>query len=326
MRRSPPMLPVDGRGRIAGGRRGGTPTGPARWLVALPAWGERCVHLLVNYVVPAATRALLDVDRPATLVVWTDADGRDRLGHAGTDRIQLDVRDPPAPEYQLHEGFGILSTCHRHVLREAGPADRVLLLTADMVVSREVVATCERVLSEGRRLVACVAPRALEDRDPPVGATGRELLWWAWDNRHPMTRECTWPEGRSYDVWRMYFEKDGEIAARVFLPHPLAVVPARQDLRFAPTIDVNLAHNFSQHETYLITDPAEGAVVEVSPADKEFLPTTTMRERMDHGGPSIPPFIRCTNRRHRMFFERRVIIRGAGGDCGDGEVVRRILG
>src|SRR5690606_36922564 len=115
--------------------------------------------------------------------------------------------------------------CHREILDMAGPSERVLLLTSDMVVSREVLATCEKYLAGDTRLVCCVAPRALEAASPPVGVLGPELLNWAWDNRHAMTRDCTWPNGESYDLWRMYFEKGEEVAARVFLPHPLACIP-----------------------------------------------------------------------------------------------------
>lgn len=244
-------------------------------------------------------------------------------GILDADRLFLRVDSVPGPD----GSFGSLSACHREALAAAGPRDRVLLLTADMVLSREVLATCEHWLSAGRKLVCCVPPRTLQDAGCPVGASGPELMEWAWANRHPMTRECTWPDGRSYDVWRMYFERDGEVAARVFLPHPLACVPYGRRVNFSPTIDVNLTANFTQSETYLITRPQEGAVVELSPPDKEFLLTTPMRSRLDNTAePSCPQFVRAGNPRHRMFWGKRVVIRGAGGDCGDGEVVGRVLG
>jgi len=313
-------------GATPAGRRAGAPAaGPGgRWLVALPAWGERCVGVLIRYTLPALSAALRELGKPATLIVWTDQEHR-IIAEMPTDQPEgttVSIRGVPGPD----GAFESMSNCHRQILAEAAPSDRVLLLTADMVVSREVLVTCEQLVASGKQLVCCAALRALEDAGCPVGASGRELLAWAWANRHPMTRECTWPAGRSYDVWRMYFERAGEVAARVFLPHPLVVVPGGRQLAFRPTIDVNLTSNFSQAQTYMLTGPEEGAAVELSPFDKDFLMTTTMRARLDAGGPSCPPLIRATNLHHRMFFGRRVTISGAGGDCGDGEVVGGVLG
>lgn len=272
---------------------------------------------------PALAAALEGIRRPATLRVYTDQPSvvRDAWLQLNTGR-RIDMFDVPGPD----GSFESMSRCHRDTL-DWGKNDRVLLLTADMVVSREVLHTCEHQLNAGRQLVCCVALRALQDAPGiPVGVTGSDLLSWAWDNRHRMTRECTWPAGRSYDVWRMYFQEGEEVAARVFMPHPLAVAPRGRRLAFRPTIDVNLVSNFSGAVTHMITDPGEGAVIELSPADKEFLETESMSTRMETRGPSCPAFVRCTNKRHRFFFEKRVLIRGSGGDCGDEDVVRRMIG
>lgn len=312
-RRQPRPLP---------GRRASVPhAGDGRWIIALPAWGERCVDVFLRATLPALLAALPGLrGRPYEFAIWTDQPERVEAVLPGdVPRRLLPVPGPDG-------AFESLSNCHRAALAEARGTDRVLLLTADMVVSREALETCERHLASNRQLVCCAAMRAVEQPVVPIGAHGRDLLAWAWENRHPMTRDCTWPDGESYDVWRMYFEREGEVAARVFLPHPLACVPRGRATPFSPTIDVNLTSNFSPGVTHMITQPEEGAVIELSPLDKEYLKTTTMRERLDAGGPSCPALIRCGNARHRMFWGRRVVIRGAGGDCGDGEVVRRVMG
>ena len=298
---------------------------PGGWVAVLPAWGDRATRILLGATLPALAAAVRRMPgRPVTVAVYTDRPEEVRAAYAilfDPAQCRLDIH----PVLGVDGGFGSLSACHSHALDTATPSDRVLLLTADMVVSAEVLETCDRLMSVGKLLVCCVAMRALEDAGPPIGAAGRALLAWAWANRHPMTRECTWPGGRSYDVWRMYFEQGDEVAARVFLPHPLVCVPGGRKLEFRPTIDVNLTANFSQAVTHLITSPEEGAVVELSPPDKDFLLTTTMRERMTNTQHSCPPLIRCTNPRHRMFFGKKVVIRGAGGDCGDQEIVGKVL-
>lgn len=306
-----------------GGRRGSAPSfGPGSWLVALPAWGARCARVCSEETLPALREALVELGRPAKVLLYTDSDTLAAVAASQLERAEVERRPVPPGD----RSFGSLSACHRDAMARASANQRVLLLTSDMVLSREVLATCEAHCARGIRAVAVVAPRALEASGAPPGVAGRALLEWAWENRHPMTRECTWPAGRSYDVWRMYFERDGEVAARVFLPHPLVVVPAGVRVNFHPTIDVNLLGCFSPSVTYMLTRPEEGAVVELSPPDKEFLLTTPMRDRLDSGGPSCPPFVRATNARHRMFFGRRVVLRGAGDDCGDGDVVSRIMG
>lgn len=308
------------------GRRGHSPGTPGgKWIVALPAWGERCVGVLVQHTLPALAAALTELGKSAVLVVWTDDPARAASAWAELslpDRISLKLLPVPGPD----GSFLSLSACHRAALEMIEWNDRVLLLTSDMILSREILVTCEKHLRDGKQIVCCVAPRALEEAGPPVGVLGRELLAWAWENRHPMTRDCTWPDGRSYDVWRMYFERGDEVSARVFLPHPLACVPNGRALPFRPTIDVNLIANFSQAVTHMITRPEEGAAIEVSPADKDYLKTTTMRERFEAGGPSCPAMVMCTNQRHRMFWGKRVIFKGTGGDCGDSELEAKILG
>lgn len=267
-----------------------------------------------------------EISHPIELMIWTDQIDLVQTRPEGVDApgcgALISFHPVPGPDHS----FESMSNCHRQAMAAAGPIDRVLLLTSDMVVSREVLASCEHWFAHGRKLVCCVPPRTLQDAAPPIGVTGAELMEWAWVNRHPMTRECTWPEGRSYDIWRMYFEQGGEVSARVFLPHPLACMPYGKRMVFRPTIDVNLTMNFTQSETFMLTHPSEGAVVELSPPDKEFLLTTTMRDRYDSGGPSCPPITRATNPRHRGFFGKRVVIRGGVGSCGDEEVVRRVMG
>ena len=307
------------RGRTPAGRIGNpAPSKLSGWVIVLPGWGERCRALLADRVIPAVLHALHFADQGATLLIYSDVEFRLPELPAG---VTAQFHPVPGPDF----AFESLSNCHRDALTLIEPAARIMLLTADMVVSREVFATCNTHFNVGRRLICCIAPRTRQEVLPPIGATGRDLGAWAWEHRHRMTRECTWPDGHSFDIWRMYFERAGEVAAHAFLPHPLAAMPGGRHVAFRPTIDVNFAASFSAGETYLISDPAEGVIIEQSPDDKDFVMTTTMAERLASPAlASCPQFVPCANPRHLAFFMTRVVLVGAGGDCGDGEVVARI--
>lgn len=293
----------------------------ANWLVALPAWGARYVDVAARSTLPALAIALRELRQSARIMLWTDQSDRLRKIASELGLPAIETYAVPGPD----GGFESLSNCHRQTLAAARGSDRVLLLTADIVLSREILQSCESKLAAGARLICCCAMRATEG-NCPIGASGRELLAWAWAHRHPMTRDCTWPDGCSYDVWRMYFANGEDVVARVFLPHPLACIPGGRQLAFHPTIDVNLAANFELRHTHVITRPEEGAAIELSPPEKEYLKTTTMRERFDSGGPSNPQFIPHTNARHRMFFSQRIVICGTGANCDDHIVANRVLG
>jgi hypothetical protein len=292
----------------------------SRWWIALPVWGERYLDVWERSALPALKLALLKLDRPTTLIIHTDQSERVAAAVEGLER---EIHGVPGPD----NAFESLSNAHRFTLAQAAQGDRICLLTADLVVSSDMLASCEAQFRGGKELVCCAGMRACDDELPPNTESGHELLAWGWEHRHPMTRECTWPDGKSYDVWRMYFEKGSEVVCRLSLPHPIALVKPHRNptIRFSPTVDVNVANNFSPGKTHLITEPSEGAMIELSPHDKEFIYTKPMVERLEHQLPSCPAFVKFVNPRHRGFFGRRIIIKGKGGDCGDERVVNRLI-
>ncbi len=291
-----------------------------QWIIALPAWGDHYLDILERATLPALKLAIEKLDRPVRVIVHTDQAGQVSRMLNG---LSFDLLPVPGPD----NAFESLSNAHRCVLKEAQVGDRICLLTADLVISQDMLASCEAQFQNGKNLVGCMGMRVCDDEMPPDTKSGHALLAWGWDNRHPMTRECTWPNGKSYDVWRMYFEKGNEVACRLALPHPIALVKrSHKEIRFSPTIDVNVAFNFSPGETHLITEPHEGAMIELSPKDKEFVLTETMLKRFEKFLPSCPAFVKITNSRHRMFFNKQIIIKGKGGDCGDQQVVDLLVG
>ena len=294
------------------------------WVIALPVWGDRYLDVFERATMPALRRAIDRLGERVTLKVYTDSPDRVTAAAQGTGQgFKADIYSVPGSD----KSFGSLSACHAHVLKSANMRDRICLLTADMVVSEELLVQCNDRLNEHFHLVTCMGMRVSDTMMPTEVETvsGESLLSWGWDHRHRMTRECTWPDGTSYDVWRMYFEMGDEVACRLCLPHPIALEKRRNSYSFSPTIDVNLAHNFITRHIHLMTRPDEGAVIELSPPDKEFVVTETMRTRMKTRGPSAPPFYKLNNPRHKFFFRKKIIIKGSGGDVGDFPVVKRLL-
>lgn len=303
----------------------------SRWSIIVPVWGERYLNIFINAGLPALRQAVrvLRASVPEADVEYVfNTDTMDVSGLRNTDGVP--IRGYPVPSDD--RAFESLSQSHRAAIARANINDRLVLLTADLVISSSSLLACHKQFEAGKLLVCCMGMRVSDETvvghgmDPAIYASGRTLLGWGWDHRHPMTRECTWPDGHSYDLWRMYFEKDDEVACRLCLPHPIALVRDSRPVHFAPTIDVNVAMNYTREETHLVTDPAEVAMIELSPPEKDFIHTESMRYRYDNNAPSLPSFGLMVNDRHRHFFGHKIIVKGKGGNCGDQEVVSKLLG
>jgi hypothetical protein len=285
-----------------------------RWLISVPVWGSRYVDIFCSTALPALRAAVAHLADDVRLVVHTDQASRiaDVAGN-------LPVEPRPVPG-----GFNwsdSLSRAHRDVLAMACQGDVVVPLAADMVMSEGALVACRGHLAHGKKLIACAGMRVLDQGAIPKSYTGAELLAWGWANRHPMTRECTWPLGNSKDVSRLYFENGENVACRLYLPHPLAVLVDGRPIHFHPTIDANAINNFSASDIHLVTDPNDLAVVELSPADKGFETTAPLGERLRE--------LRCENAMinpmHRWLLTHRIVIRGANEDCGDDYVAGQMV-
>lgn len=289
-----------------------------RYLVSVPVWGERYVDVFCATALPAMRRAV-EVLRaegvPADdicIVAHTDQPVRikDAAG------VRVETRALPAGLGK----FECMAQAHREVFAMALRGDVVFPLNADNLISEEALVTCARVLSGQKVVVACSAFRA--NQSGQVASTkSRDLHRWAWENRHAITRECTWPAGKLRDLSRICFERGGNVSARLSMPHPVAVRIDGRPLSFTPTVDANLLRNFDISEIHLVRSPDELALVELSPADKaDTLVERSMEERLARGELVLP------NAQHRQLIAHRVTLVGdADADCGDEEVVNRIL-
>lgn len=286
-----------------------------RWLISLPAWGERCVEECCAAVLPALRRAVAELgDLDVRVIVHTDAPER----MAGEWGPNMHCRPVPAGARY----FDCMSQAHREVLASALAGDIVVFLTAGAVLSDGALAYCLDRFTENARLraVLCAVPRVLAEGPLPDSGAARDLARWGWEHRHPLTQDCTWPDGRSRDLSRTYYERDGGVVTRVCLPHPLAVRVDGRRLNFTPTVDANLIQCFDRTEMHLVPDSRRLAAVKLTPADKGHdLAPGTMRERLAAYEIVIPDPLQ------RWFLSQPVALVGPPRDCGDVEVVDKIM-
>lgn len=291
-----------------------------RWLISAPVWGERYVGVFCATTLPAinvAAQRLLhwaahageEVD--VRLVVHTDQPAR----IAAQTFLPITLRPVPAG---LRD-FDCLSQAHREVLGMGCVGDVVCLMTADAVLVESGYEYAAEVLRNPQiGLVMCAAMRALEEGHIP-STEGRTLTRWAWANRHPITEETCWPDGRAGDLSRMHFTAGGSVVSRICLPHPLAARIDGRPLAFTPTVDVNLMNCFDRSEIHLATDCEKLSLFELSPRDKtDRKVQRTIAQRLRAGELRVPDPLQ------QWCLGHRVVIVGPARDCGDDELVRTI--
>lgn len=268
--------------------------------ITIPAWGAHYVDTAVHFTVPAVIAALeaAEMDVRCRFHVFTD---RPR-------RFDAVLRDE---DVQWHEvpakGFAGLTKAHCIGLELAEPGAIVLLLNADILVSREAIQNAAEMLSGGTKVLVSTGIRAvLRQEDPPIGADARTLFAWAWRNRHPFMEESVWGRGRTRHPTTLFFERDGSVICRCFHLHPFFVLKDRQ-IEFRGTVDDDLLARYSPAEFRVLTDREIG-FAEMSPAERRFPVGTplTAEDVIRFGRKFIPA--------HRRNFTYPIRI------CGDGPV------
>jgi len=251
------------------------------WWVSVPVWGERYVAEFCSVALPALDRAVaaLAVKRvEVRVVVYTDEPER-VLGVGGPN---VECRPVPAGA----RGFDCMSQAHRDTLNAALRGDVVVLLNAGTVISEQGLVYCHDVFQNGQlNAILCAVPRVLQEGPLPDTSDALKFMRWAWEHRHKLTDECTYPEGRSTDLSRTYYcSPGGAVVTRVFLPHPLAIRIDGRPQRFTPTVDCNLMNCFAPSEIHMAISSEKLALVKMTPVDKGYdLVDAPMKERMTAG-------------------------------------------
>ncbi len=292
----------------------------SRWIISVPCWGDYHVNTFLKYVLPSLRVAIKEAGVHAHLIVHTE-DQRVYIAAymMPYNELEIELRTPPHTSNQ-HVTYG---NCHRDVIRSARPGDRIMLMNADIVVSRETFSACEQRFAEGKGLIVAAATRCLFKPGvvPEIGAKARDLLAWSLLVKHPSVAQCFWGTGHTMIPWAIYFQSDSGVVIRGFHLHPLAFIK-RDDLTFHGTsLDEHLVEEFSEDESHVVTSPDEFGLAELSPPAYLFkLLTRPMTEKTVYNWA-----MHRATARHRWLFKHRIVVSGTGDDQSDVEPCNLIL-
>ena len=284
-----------------------------KWLVTIPAWGDRCIKGL--QIAVAAARCSADrCGSQLRFIVHTDDAWRVGLVMKGLETEILPV--PPGSE-----PHGKLGNAHRQAIRHVRNGECIAFINADMVCSQELFGVAEKYFTAGKRLIMMTGTRTIGGI-PAVGMNSAELLRWAVSNQHPSTTECFFGRGRSTTTSMLYFRRGEDIVLRAFHLHPFAILLDRPIVFSGVTIDADLADNYEQSEIHIITSADEASFAEMSPPERVFRLSQTP---MDVNTVLNWAVKGVTSPLHLWFFEHPIAIVGDGKDVGDGVVCDLIL-
>lgn len=287
------------------------------WVVAVPAWGERCLGLFERHVFPAVDAALRHarVCRPLFIV---HTDNAARLKPLFLGRYDVDFH--AAPLYAAGGGqHTMLGICQRDALAQAD-GKALALLTGDCVVSREFFAAAEAAFATGKKAIMSAGTRTV-GAYPPIGASAQELGRWAWDNRHPWISNLVYGEGKGENLSLVYFRLRDGVAMHGFHLGPVALLPHAGLAFKGLTSDDDLAEQFTRDELHVVTD--EFALAEMSP----FVPHAAINPRPVVDRDKVALFASRSQMRwtHKWFFTHRIRIHGTCEDASDVPVCEEIL-
>lgn len=279
----------------------------------MPVWGRRCLDLFLGPVLDSHAAALRYTSSDVRYFVHTDQPEAVTAAILQKTGRQAECRPVRESGYQAH------GHCSRDAIAYTRIGEWLALLNADVVISKEFFASCERRFSDGKKVIVSAGIRTLPKAPLPIGASSAELLSWSIDNQHPITAALYWPTGKSRLPSLIYFTDGQAVAMRGFHLGPIALCKDRE-LKHTGTSDWDLATCYTKEETHIVTSVDELSVSEVSPADK-VLPV----------GPT--PFdsnmiLRWARRKtlpiHWWFFSHRIALRG-DGIFGDDDLAESLM-
>lgn len=219
-----------------------------------------------------------------------------------------------------------LGDATRTILNEAEIGECVTVLTADEIVSLDRFTTAEKYFKQGKNCIITAGGGRSSPRysEPPIGATTNELRRWAWDNRHPWIKECTWGSGCTRLPTLLFFERDGTVVVRGFHQHFLSGFRKLRPMAFTGGTpdygtDGLLQSSYEKEEIAVVTSPDELGFAEITPEEVRwgtFAPLSVEYVRM---------FAKKYSEWEWWVFSHRFFLMG-NGDPGDREICDQISG
>lgn len=285
------------------------------YLISVPVWGQPYLNVFAQSAYPALMISARNLGEPVKFLIHTDKPEfiRDLI-----TEFPLEVR-----QIEGQATYITLQASHSDAINTAMAGDRVILLNADIVVSRNLLRSVHKHMDAGKLAVVTMGIRTIMGPDkPPLGAASEDLLVWAWEHRHQIIEDLVWGRGESMLPTNLFFERGPTVVAHGFHLHPVAIVkPSDGAFPFISTIDGDLLDRFDRGSIHIVSDPADLSMCEISDPSKRF-PV--------RGSPSTPSMvaesmIHRASALHRWQFETRIVIKGDPAVVDEMEVVREIL-
>jgi hypothetical protein len=277
-------------------------------IISVPVWGDWYHRMFRTYTWPAISAALRHAKAKPRIVVHTDRPA-DII-----ETVPIEIPDVrPLPTGESH--YQVFGKCHAEALALAELGETVILLNADTIVSREMIAVIAKHFDGGKSLLMCAGTRVLEAQDCPIGKPAAVLAAFGVRQFHPMLYDTVWP-ARATSSSGLHFREGGGLVLRAFHLHPLA---CRKDRPLQPgvTIDAGLADNYAEHEIHVVTDRTEFAMVSMTQDDRRF----KVHPRADVA--DVLHWAKRAHPRHWWFLKHRIVL---AGDGAEGPVERDIMG
>ncbi|MHC5035114.1 MAG: hypothetical protein ACYTFZ_08765 [Planctomycetota bacterium] len=285
------------------------------WTIGIPAWGERAVRNLTQTLLPSLIASLEEACvRDVMFVVETDE--HEAVGEAlkRHSHMLLDVQESVCSDHVR------LTRTHKKALKLTPEGHINVPLCADHAVSLECIKAWRARLDGGAKACLMLGLRALEQHRPGPGLPAWQLIRHMLDHMHPITKEHIWGTGRTRCPTFFLFEDAEGYVAHVFHLHPTAFIkPAT--MKWTGTVDDDLIATFAPSERYIMADPAEAAIIELSPPEARQT-CWNAPARVDRIRPWVKSY---TSPCHRESFRHPITVTGPVGRDPGREVAAKIL-
>lgn len=285
------------------------------YLISVPVWSPGYLQTFAESAYPSIRAAVQNFDEPVKFLIHTD----------NPDFIRNLITEFPLEVRQIVGGatYVTLQESHSDAINAAAMGDRVILLNADIVVSRNLLTGVKKYLDQGKNAVVTTGIRTRKgDEKPPIGASSEDLLEWAWSHKHQIIEDLVWGRGESMLPTNVFFERGGTVILHAFHLHPVAIVkPMDGNMPFISTIDGDLLDRFDRGTIHIVTDPADLSMCEISDPGKRF----PIRGEPMNAGHIAGCMIGRASELHKWQFTHRIIVRGDPKYIEEMAVVESIL-